>query len=284
MNKKNFNKVNYNIILACFARSYDASHIKNKKIHLVSSVVHSTYEIDIDNIDFEFLREKIEKGMYRSTYYIFKVFPDVDDNLSNNIKVESDYFGCVRIINISFFTLIRCIENNGKLLDLSEDLTNELFGSKDSTEKDFYSILQDSVFIFYNLKWNSIVLFFKLRNIEISGGTISKRHLLDTVSSTLKEFLDLFYDYNTNFINKYIIYESFKNKDGILSSFINFEDKKEMDYNIEIKNILIKDMKWNDINNLVDTVNELKINNGITYNYFVIIEDYIRNFFSLVKL
>ena len=27
-----FNKVNYNIILACFARSFDESHIKSKKI------------------------------------------------------------------------------------------------------------------------------------------------------------------------------------------------------------------------------------------------------------
>ena len=56
-----FNKVNYNIILACFARSFDESHIKSKKIHLVNSVVHTPYEVNLDKIDLDFLREKIEK-------------------------------------------------------------------------------------------------------------------------------------------------------------------------------------------------------------------------------
>jgi len=51
--------------------------------------------------------------------------------------------------------------------------------------------------------------------------------MLSTVDATLKEFLDLFYGYNTNFINKHIIYESFKNKDAYLSSHINLNSYKD---------------------------------------------------------
>lgn len=286
MNKKIFNKVNENIILACFARSYDESHIKNKKIHLVSSVVYSNYEVNVHSIDLDFLQEKIVKGMYRSTYYIFNVDLDVDDegffsDTHLNVDVENNYFGCVRVINIRLFDLVRCIENEGKMLDFSENISAEIFGFNDSTKKDFDSILQDSVFIFKNIKWNSIVLFFKLRGIEISGGTTSKRHILDTVSSTLKEFLDLIYDYKTEFINKKIIYNSFKNKDGILSSFINFENKNDMDYSIEIKNMLIKDVKWN---NIINVSKEFEKYNDVDLLYNLIYLDYKKTFKLLVHL
>lgn len=284
MNKRIFKEVNYNIIFACFARSFDDSHIKNKKIHLVSSVVNSTYGFNIGYTNFSFLREKIEKGMYRSTYYIFNVFCGGGMDICDSLRVEGDYFGCVRVINVSIFTLIKCIENNGKMLDLSENLITEIFGGIDSTKKDFDSILQDSVFLFYNIKWDSIVLFFKLRGIEISGGTISRRHILDTVSSTLKEFLDLIYDYNTNFINKKIIYNSFKNKDGILSSFVNFDYKKNIDYGIEVKNILIKDSIWSQFNNIVDIVKKIKEDKKNFNIQIFVVEDYLKSFQFLVNL
>src|SRR6202040_2656630 len=261
MNKRIFKEVNYNIIFACFARSFDDSHIKNKKIHLVSSVVNSTYGFNIGYTNFSFLREKIEKGMYRSTYYIFNVFCGGGMDICDSLRVEGDYFGCVRVINVSIFTLIKCIENNGKMLDLSENLITEIFGGIDSTKKDFDSILQDSVFLFYNIKWDSIVLFFKLRGIEISGGTISRRHILDTVSSTLKEFLDLIYDYNTNFINK-----------------------KNIDYGIEVKNILIKDSIWSQFNNIVDIVKKIKEDKKNFNIQIFVVEDYLKSFQFLVNL
>ncbi len=126
MNKKIFNEVNENIILACFARSYDDSHIKNKKIHLVSSVVYSNYEVNVNSIDLDFLQEKIVNGMYRSTYYIFNVDVDVDEDVilsDSRLNVENNYFGCVRVINIRLFDLFRSIENEGKMLDFSENIS-----------------------------------------------------------------------------------------------------------------------------------------------------------------
>ena len=83
MTKKKFIKSDDILLLVCFARSFDEEHIKSKRIHLVSSVVNSSYVINYNNIDFEFLREKMGKGLYRSTYYVFNVI----DEFNNNEKI-----------------------------------------------------------------------------------------------------------------------------------------------------------------------------------------------------
>jgi hypothetical protein len=216
------------LLLACFARSYDEVHIKSERIHLACSVVMSSYNISFYEIDYSFLKEKMERGMYRSTYYVFNVVDeynnkhnlpliDLFDDIKNNEAIEN-IEGCVRFINIGLEALLTMLVDDGNKFNITNDFITNIFGDKESTKKNFDSICQDSVFIFRNIRWSSIVLLFKLKGIDISGGTSSKRHLLSTVDATLKEFLDLFYGYNTNFINKHIIYESFKNKDGYLSS------------------------------------------------------------------
>ena len=57
--------------------------------------------------------------------------------------------------------------------------------------------------------------------VNISGGTSPKRHLLNSVDAILKEFLDILFCYKSEFIKKYIIYESQKKSSNyILSSSI----------------------------------------------------------------
>src|ERR1700761_7435013 len=160
------------LLLVCFARSYDDTHIKNKRIHLVSSVVCSSYDIKYNNIDLDFLKEKIEKGMYRSTYYVFNVVDELNnkdelplidrfDNMMNSGAIVN-YHNCVRFINIGFAALLTLLEDDGKKLNMTNDFITEIFGDIESTKKNFDSICQDSVFIFRNINWSRIVLFFKL--------------------------------------------------------------------------------------------------------------------------
>jgi hypothetical protein len=160
MTKKYFIKSNDVLLLVCFTRSYDETHIKNKRIHLISSVASSSYDIDMSNIDFEFLREKIEKGMYRSTYYVFNVVDELNnkdeiplinrfDNIMNN-KAIVNFYDCVRVINIGFSALLTLLEN-GENLNITNDFIKEIFGDIDLKKKDFDSICQDSIFIFRNI-------------------------------------------------------------------------------------------------------------------------------------
>lgn len=282
------------LLLVCFARSYDETHIKSKRIHLTSSVVMSSYDINFSDIDFSFLKEKMERGMYRNSYYVFNVVNEYDNrdglplidrfyNIENK-KAVQNYYNCVRVINIEFDTLLTYLEDDGNKLNITNDFITDIFGNIESTKKNFDSICQDSVFIFRNTSWSNIVLFFKLKGIDISGGSNSKRHILSTVDATLKEFLDLLYGYNTNFINKHIIYESFKNKDGYLSSLIDLNVYKNMlDDNKYFNDKLQEKTSWKNIEKISkelsnwDTSGQEK---GIPF----LISNYIFIFTHLVKI
>lgn len=282
------------LLLVCFARSYDKMHVKNKRIHLASSVVMSSYNIDLYGIDFQFLKEKMKRGMYRSTYYIFNVvdgyynkdcLPLIDRfyNIENKKEGIYNYYDCVRVINIEFDSLLTLLEDDGNKLNITNDFITNIFGNVESKKKNLDSICQDSVFIFRNISWSNIVLLFKLKGIDISGGSNSKRHILSTVDATLKEFLDLFYGYNTNFINKHIIYESFKAKDGYLSSLIDLNIYKNMlENNKCFKDTLQKEACWKDIEKIskklsdLDTAGQLDKNKYIIYNYIFIFKHLVK--------
>jgi hypothetical protein len=288
-----FKKMNENefIIFACFTRSYDESHIKSERIHLISSVVCSSYEYDLYDIENEqgILRKFIDEMKCRSTYNIVTVLSDLDNNYNKNkinlfslitdrVKdnIKSQYSAefysgdCVRLINISLDNFLGLLDYDGKELDFNEDFLTSFFGKKDSKEKELDLIFQDSVFIFRNIPWNIIVFLFKIRGIDISGGSSPKRHMLTTVDATLKEFLDLLYNYNTNFINKNILYESFKDKNRYLSSLINLDNYNDiLEFNIEIDNMLLTQLKWKDIGKFIEEFYEKKNNFNLDiYNQF----------------
>lgn len=296
--KKTFSKIEDELLLVCFARSFDEAHIKRKRIHLASSVVKSSYDVVFSDIDFSFLKEKMEKGMYRSTYYVFNVvdnfnnkdnFPLINlfDNVGKSWSVQvANYFDCVRVINIEFGLLLILLEeaDDDNKLNLTNDFLTEFLGTKESTKKNFDSICQDSVFIFRNIDWSYLILLFKIKGIDISGGSNTKRHILSTVDATLKEFLDLFYGYNTNFINKHIIYESFKNKDGYLSSFINLNTYKDMlNFIKELKESFKKELCWREIEIIKSKMSSIS-NEDWSHFQKVLFDNYINVFSRLVEI
>jgi hypothetical protein len=293
---KKFLKMDDKLLLVCFARSYDKIHIKSKRIHLVSSVVSSSYGFDLNDIDYSFLKEKMERKMYRSTYYVFNVVDEYANkenlalidrlyNIDNRGVTINNYYNCVRVINIGINSLLTFLEDDGNKLNITNDFITDIFGDIDSKKKNFDSICQDSVFIFRNICWSSIVLLFKLKGIDISGGSNSKRHILSTVDATLKEFLDLFYGYNTDFINKYIIYESFKNKNGYLSSFINLDFYKNMlENNKNLKDFFEEtNICWKDIGKISKGISKYQSSDDLFDTKYLII-NYILIFTHLVKI
>jgi hypothetical protein len=104
------------------------------------------------------------------------------------------------------------------------------------------------------------------------------------VDATLKEFLDLFYGYNTNFINKYIIYESFKNENGFLSSSINLNDYKNMlNFKLEFNDLINKGLKYKHLDDLLKKTLELDSSNKLDVMNKFLIYDYIFTFTRLAE-
>lgn len=124
------------------------------------------------------------------------------------------------------------------------------------------------IFIFNDIIWSNIVLMFKSINIQVYGGSGTKRHLLSTVQARLTGFLYLLNDMN---IDKSIIYESFnkpsavnskitKKIDGLKHNLTNWEKfKNELPvsiYNTSDENI---NFFWhlNLIPNIISTILKL---------------------------
>ena len=68
------------------------------------------------------------------------------------------------------------------------------------------SIEYDLIFIFNDITWRNIVTLFKLKGINLYGGSSNRRHLLSTVQAQLTTFLLFLNDLN---LDKNLIYNSF---------------------------------------------------------------------------
>lgn len=104
---------------------------------------------------------------------------------------------------------------NNKLLEV-------IFGEIGDKEKNNKLLWQNSLFIFYKYMWSSIVLNFKLNGIDISGGSISKRHVLKTVQYELIERMRLMYGFEEF---QHIIHSNLT--DPFLSSTIPLKEYKK---------------------------------------------------------
>ena len=63
------------------------------------------------------------------------------------------------------------------------------------------------IIVFQGLTWNNIVQLFKLQNIDINGGSITRRHKLSICEYRLSKFIDLFLS-----PTKELFYHSYTNK------------------------------------------------------------------------
>lgn len=244
-------------IICNFTRSYDKSHIKNNRIHLISS------NLIIDSETSDLLIENAYKlfngnllNPYAQQNEIFYIFNVEEDNLFNNSNTdyEINAHKNICIIHISLDRLIWFLGLNIKTD--KNDIFSNVFGDLEQKNKDFENICQNSIFIFSNQLWSTILLKFKLNNIDISGGSSPKRHILQTVDYLLIHQFQIL----TPFINYKrileIIYKSSKNP--ILSSSLPIDFYNTFLINKEnILNYLVKDINnYPNINNIKLIVNE----------------------------
>ena len=214
-------------IISTFSRSFDTSHNIKNRIHLVSSICL------IKQTEMEII------GNYLNNYYpntsekISYVFI-LTANLINYMQPDITNKGSLVIIKCSISTFIK----NMLFTEESNSLFDNVFGGLNLKSKDFDSICQQSVFIFLNQMWSNVLLNFKLSKVDVSGGSITKRHLLQTVDFQLVTNLLKFFDES---VIPNLIYKSFK--EPMISSSIplNYYNKF-VDRRIDILNMKVKDV------------------------------------------
>lgn len=163
MNNKNF------FILACLARSYDKYHNKECLIHLVCSIFYTT--------DFS-INSKVP----------------LKDSITIRLVEDTDILFDVRQHDGKFFEIIINIYYFLGLIEKSDvqmsKFVSLLFGNYDSKEKELSNFnLSNVLFVFENISWFKIMYLFKLVKVQISGGSISKRHVLSNVKFCLVRYL-----------------------------------------------------------------------------------------------
>lgn len=181
-----------------FTRSIDNYHKINDIIHLISSVFYC------DELITNYSR--LTKYHHNSKYiYIFH-FNFFNLHLFNNLDTKdfsflSPYSPTSRIydnklieikIDMSWFFISYYLSpysrNNEFELFLLE-LTSELSPSNNELTKN--NILNNCYFIFEQTNWVSLQIIFRSLNIDLSGGSTSRRHLLSTADVHLSIFLNL---------------------------------------------------------------------------------------------
>jgi len=215
MIKKTFNEAlgiyghkSFDMIMACFCRSFDEVHLNKDKYHLISSIVYSPVVFSASEYG-----ERIARRCSDDIYYIFVVYAnEIEKGIFKSEKsLQGMYSNRVIVMEMTVDEIIDNIFiNNG-----SEYFLN-LFGTFNQRNKDFDSICPNSLFLFVGMVWSTVILLFKLRGIEISGGCGSKRHILSTIDFQLNNFLEDIY--GDRKLIKTIIYNSLKN--SILSNSV----------------------------------------------------------------
>jgi hypothetical protein len=265
-------------IIASLARMFDEYHKEKEKIHLVSSITGDIgLKLDYKDISKNITNNFKNKNNKYQVYYIFNILTLEDymiilNYLSKNyhfpithnrphleyvhIKIKvSDNLCVIYTPLINFFKIykdsLQGFEYN--------NLFRNIFGSFNLKNKDKGSINSQSIFIFRNLFWFNVILYAKLYGIHISGGSVTRRHILSTVNYNLIEFLNFIKPENININFIKFMYDS-----KILSK--NF-DKNTLKNMIEFSNYLKDPIdninNYKDINSIVEIL--FNINNSENY-------------------
>jgi hypothetical protein len=206
-------------ILACFTRSYDKHHDSNN-LHLIASTV--LVRDEINNVEF------IKNIRYSNVSRKFIIVEVVDHftsgestkNLHNDLKLEdkdnkkifeNEYLGYVKT---SLNELLKLYSSNE-----NKDYIRSLFNYDNTDTKDKDQIYTQCLFIFHNITWSNIVLKFKINNIDISGGGTTTRHILTSSDIILNNYLNLIFNYNTEYIIN-LGFNTYKNEKVIMSGQI----------------------------------------------------------------
>ena len=187
LNKNNykFKKLNdgrFNI-LACFTRSYDENHKDKGMIHLISSAVLCNYELNYElasEYHFNLFSKQDPNDesirlINNNYYHIIEVVNDdldLDDytNYYRQYNYECYHKRQLKIIKIPLSLIVGVI--SGKNVHIDETILNNLFGEINDSKKNLELVGNNTLFIFNNLTWSSIVLYFKLMGV-LSGRNVN---------------------------------------------------------------------------------------------------------------
>ena len=134
------------LILACFTRSFDESHINNGRCHLISSIVLSRYILynnefkEALSTDSSFFRDMVDKN---NTKFIFRVVFNMENE--DRYKITDMPESNIKEIVITYDKLIGCF------LDENTGMFSEIFGRLDEKYKNNSAIYTSSLFVFQNV-------------------------------------------------------------------------------------------------------------------------------------
>lgn len=183
--------------------------MKGESNHLLSSVVY----MKTDDEAWSSFRRVFKNKIYPLNC-IFIVSLDIKD-----MEVFTTEDGR-KIVKISLYELVFYLkfilwnEKNNKDNNWNKIKHNEEINKR---------IIENSLFLFNGIDWSNVVLCFSLFNVNLSGGVISKRHILSPTDLRLSLYVLLFgmkmiKDENEINWNKFL---SFSYKNPILSASIN---------------------------------------------------------------
>lgn len=218
-------------LIASFALSKDKYHKRVGLRHLIGSIFY-TCDLKWDIL----VNKELKKSSH--DYLIVKLSQDITIPY---FKIE----GNIIYINIYYFFGfdLRDLDlgfNHDNALDIL--FKSQKFNSEDHFDESF---LSQSIFIFENISWSDLQLLFRYRLIQISGGSVTRRHLVSTV-----QFLLL----------KYLISQGYSKEDIYNSNklLLNINNRKEsLDWS-DYKCQLIKNILHTIINEEIDSLNNQK--------------------------
>lgn len=160
-------------LYACFAPSVDAYHKKMRLMHLVSSVFYTT------SLNLDLITDKYKDN---NDYRIVIITTDLKYPYLN---VDGNIF----YLNVYFFFGLDLNTNPNDFK--SVNFLNLIFSynSTGFNNKFAESFFSKSLFIFDSISWDVLQVLFRHRNIQISGGSNTRRQLLSTVDYLLVKFL-----------------------------------------------------------------------------------------------
>jgi hypothetical protein len=225
-----------NIIFACFTRYFDELHNNSNRIHLISTIVGTQENYDENNlVNYETDNKK---------YYIIRFVENdyfYNKNLLENSSEKEPKYKIYKKYNVTILE-ITLDEFLGKLEYDKEnklsDMFNIIFGEQVIKQKEdrFYDgKYRNCLFEFKNkMNWSNIVLRFKLSGVDISGGSISKRHVMNTVNYDLITHINKLYNYNKKLILENIYNSNDEWSKLVLSSQFDYKYYRKLYQNIVI--------------------------------------------------
>lgn len=225
-------------ILATFAITKELKNQKKEgQIHLICSIMKYDKIISIENL----IRVL---NLIKERRIIIRITIDKSEKMIS--YKHSEYLFEYNLTVNDFLFYLNEIDNYTGLFE-------DVFGKINNEKKDFNSLNNDVLFIFEDIEWYNVVLMFKTKNIMISGGTITRRHKINTAEVNLITFLM----YLENFkLNRNLIYENYK--DDLLKNFYDENNSKELINNFNERN---QQLNHSLIKNMIKKENEILLIN-----------------------